>query len=90
MANAFTPFNKDQINKEIKPISNCRFKTGYWSVYNRWGQVILDRVPLTQAWDAMYMGEPVIPGVYIYMIYGIYDRSDAGVFQISGNIRVLE
>jgi len=90
MANAFTPFNKDQINKEIKPISNCRFKTGYWSVYNRWGQVILDRVPLTQAWDAMYMGEPVIPGVYIYMIYGIYDRSDAGVFQISGNITVLE
>ena len=90
MANAFTPFNKDQINKEIKPISNCKFKTGYWSVYNRWGQVILDRVPLTQAWDAMYMGEPVIPGVYIYMIYGIFDRSDAGVFQISGNITVLE
>lgn len=90
MANAFTPFNNDGLNNEIKPLSNCRFKSGYWSVYNRWGQAIFERIPLTQAWDATYMGAPVIPGVYAFIIYGVYDRSDAGVFKLTGNITVLE
>ena len=90
MPNAFTPFNNDNLNLTIKPVSNCEILNGTWSVYNRWGQAIFERIPIDQAWDATYMGEPVIPGVYAFIVYVIYQRQGAGVFQISGNITVLE
>ncbi len=90
MPNAFTPFNHDQLNEQIQPISSCNIKHGYWSVYNSWGECILNKAQISQAWDGTYMGKRVQPGVYIYIVYGLFERSDAGSFKLFGNITILD
>jgi gliding motility-associated-like protein len=90
MPNAFTPHNLDGLNDGIKPQTDCPIKSGTWSIYSRWGECLAKDMPLTQAWDGMYMGEPLPEGVYIYKIYGLYDEtveasriiSDAGVIHL--------
>jgi hypothetical protein len=37
-----------------------------------------------------FIGWLVQPGVYIYIVYGLFERSDAGSFKLFGNITVLD
>lgn len=98
MPNAFTPFGSQGLNDEVRPIfvddwgKTCVVKSGYWSVYNRWGECIFDKRPLTEAWNGIYMDEPVIDGIYVYIIHVIFDETVSGFRNMDkrGTIHVMD
>ena len=89
--NAFTPLASKGINDVWMPVFTCPIKEGWLSVYNRWGEKLVDQIPVLQGWDGTYMGEVVPEGVYAFLIHGYYRDDVPGVryFVESGNITVL-
>jgi hypothetical protein len=98
MPDAFTPFGTQGVNDEVKPMfvddwgKTCAVKSGYWSVYNRWGECVFDKRPVSEAWNGLYMDDPVISGMYVYIVNITFDETVSGYrnFVKQGTILVLE
>jgi hypothetical protein len=84
MPTAFSPFSSQGLNDEVKPMfvddwgKPCGVKTGTWSVYNRWGECVFDKRPVTEAWNGLYMDDPVITGMYVYIVNVTFDETVSG------------
>ncbi len=64
--NAFVPIG---INKIFKPIGNVPLGSEYYfSIFNRWGQLIFETENYETGWDGSYNGKLVQSGVYVYYI----------------------
>lgn len=98
MPSALTPFGSQGLNDEVRPMfvddwgKPCAVKTGYWSVYNRWGECIFDKRPIAESWNGIYMDEPVQSGIYIYIVHVIFDETVSGFRNMDkqGTFLVLE
>jgi gliding motility-associated-like protein len=62
--NAFTP-NNDYLNPVFAPVC-LGVATYHMTIYNRWGQVMLDCDDCT--WDGTYVGNLVQAGIYLYQL----------------------
>ena len=84
MPTAFSPYSSQGLNDEVKPMfvddwgKTCAVKSGTWSVYNRWGECVFDKRPVTEAWNGLYMDEPVMTGMYVYIVNVTFDESVSG------------
>lgn len=84
MPDAFTPQGSQGLNDEVRPMfvddwgKLCGVKTGVWSIYNRWGECIFDKRPVTEAWNGLYMDEPVMTGIYVYIVNVTFDETVSG------------
>lgn len=85
--NFFTP--------RSSPGENDEFRVAYRSlvsfkgvVVNRWGNVLFRWTDPAQGWDGTYLGKPVSPGVYYYVIEA--KGSDGVVYKKAGDINLLE
>jgi gliding motility-associated-like protein len=84
MPTAFSPYSSQGLNDEVKPMfvddwgKLCGVKTGTWSVYNRWGECVFDKRPVTEAWNGLYMDEPVMTGMYVYIVNVTFDETVSG------------
>ena len=84
MPTALTPFGSQGLNDEVRPMfvddwgKPCAVKTGYWSVYNRWGECIFDKRPIAESWNGIYMDQPVQSGIYVYIVHVIFDETVSG------------
>lgn len=90
--NAFTPGNSDNINDGWYPRFDCIVKSGYYSIYNRWGECIIEKKPVDEPWDGRTISGDLVPdGIYVYLIHGLYDNSVTGTrtFDKFGDITVL-
>lgn len=90
--NAFTPGNSDNLNDGWYPRFDCPVKSGYYSIYNRWGECIIDKKPVSEPWDGKAINGDLVPdGVYIYLIHGLYENSVTGTrtFDKFGDLTVL-
>jgi gliding motility-associated-like protein len=67
---AFTP-NGDGKNDVIKPIPIGISKLGYFSVYNRWGQLVFTTTELGKGWDGSFQGVSQPSGTYVYQTEGL-------------------
>ncbi len=67
---AFTP-NADGKNDAVKPITIGITKLVYFSVYNRWGQLLFSTSEIGKAWDGRFGGIAQPPGTYVYQASGI-------------------
>lgn len=65
---AFTP-NGDGLNDLFKPKLFCNFSDYYFEVFNRWGKKIFESRDINHGWDGTYLGNKVLPGVYIYFMH---------------------
>jgi hypothetical protein len=98
MPDAFTPFGSQGVNDEVRPMfvddwgKTCAVKNGYWSIYNRWGECVFDKRPVSESWNGLYMDEPVISGMYVYIVNVTFDETVSGYrnFVKQGTILVLE
>lgn len=98
MPNALTPFGSQGLNDEVRPMfvddwgKPCAVKSGYWSVYNRWGECLFDKRPIAESWNGIYMDQPVQSGIYVYMVHVIFDESVSGFRNMDkqGTFLVLE
>ena len=66
---AFTP-NGDGLNDIFKPITFGLNKLDYFSVYNRWGQLLYKTAVIGQGWDGIYNGKAQPSGTYVYQTQG--------------------
>src|SRR5690606_20332062 len=51
----FTP-NGDGVNDYIRPIINGNFKLQYFTIYNRWGNLVYTTNDANQGWDGRLKG----------------------------------
>lgn len=82
--NAFTP-NADGLNDTWYPIARGA-KTHETSIYNRWGQFIINLKPNDQ-WDGKANGKPCPEGVYFYHIEGEFNNGKK--FKRSGSVTLI-
>lgn len=83
---AFSP-NTDQANEVFGPFVSGRFRNYDMTVYNRWGEMVF-RTEDSKTWDGYYMGQPVIAGVYAYLVT-IYDENGKP-YVFKGALTVLD
>ena len=67
---AFTP-NGDGLNDEIRPIAIGIQKINYFSIYNRWGQLVFTTSVNRRGWDGRIAGRLQNTGVYVWMVSAI-------------------
>lgn len=76
---AFTP-NGDTKNDVIKPIALGIKKIEYFSIYNRFGQLLFKTSSIGKGWDGTFKGQQQIPGTYVWQAEAI-DYKDKRVFK---------
>jgi gliding motility-associated-like protein len=82
---AFTP-NANGKNDVFRAIG-YNLQSIHMQIFNRWGELIYESYNMEEAWDGKFQGEPVMEGVYLYMIdaTGI----DGEQFYLHGPVTVL-
>ncbi|HMZ87987.1 MAG TPA: gliding motility-associated C-terminal domain-containing protein [Chitinophagales bacterium] len=68
--NAFTP-NGDGLNDTWKPVLIGIGEITYFSVYNRWGDLLFESSDPTIGWDGTYQADEQEIGNYIVMVKGL-------------------
>ncbi len=68
--NAFTP-NHDGLNDIIRPIIVGMKQLRYFSIYNRYGQLMYKTSIIGQGWDGNFSGDPQPVGVYVYIAQAV-------------------
>jgi gliding motility-associated-like protein len=63
----FTP-NNDGLNDVVKPIAVGMKQINYFSIYNRWGQLVFTTRINGQGWDGRIKGVQQNTGVYVWMV----------------------
>jgi len=64
---AFTP-NNDGLNDALRPIQQGIKTLHYFSVFNRWGELVFSTKTIADSWDGTFKGAKQSPGVYIWML----------------------
>lgn len=67
---AFTP-NNDGLNDLIRPIAVGIQKINYFSIYNRWGQLVFTTTINGHGWDGRIGGLEQSTNVYVWMVSAI-------------------
>ncbi|MBL7729906.1 MAG: gliding motility-associated C-terminal domain-containing protein, partial [Chitinophagaceae bacterium] len=64
---AFTP-NGDGLNDVVRPIAVGMRRIVYFSVYNRWGQLVFTTSVNKHGWDGRVNGRLQNSGVFVWMV----------------------
>ena len=67
---AFTP-NNDGKNDVIRPIAVGIQKINYFSIYNRWGELVFTTTENMKGWDGRIAGRVQNSGVFVWMVSAI-------------------
>jgi gliding motility-associated-like protein len=82
----FTP-NNDGLNDKLIPLYGGIRSLDYFSVYNRWGQLLFTTKDLVQGWDGTLKGVMQATGVYVWMVKA---TDYAGkVYQLKGHTTIV-
>jgi len=77
--NAFTP-NDDGKNDVLRPIVAGMKRFDYFTVYNRWGQLVFTTSTDGHGWDGTINGEPQASNAYVWMVKAV-DFNGSAYFQ---------
>jgi gliding motility-associated-like protein len=70
---AFTP-NNDGLNDIFKPIPTGIKEFKFFTVFNRFGQIVYNTTNQQNGWDGIFNGMKQAPGTYVWQVKGIaYD-----------------
>lgn len=84
--NAFTP-DANNLNETFHP-TGMYYKSYRLKIYNRYGEKLFDVEGCNPSWDGIYMGQPVMEGIYVYEVEALDYSQKNYVF--SGSIQVLK
>ncbi len=65
--NAFTP-DGDQFNNNWTPVVALNAHEWHLTIYNRWGEMLLESFDQDAGWDGFYKGEKMQQGIYGYAL----------------------
>ncbi|MFM2360244.1 MAG: hypothetical protein RLY16_2237, partial [Bacteroidota bacterium] len=81
--NAFSP-NGDGLNEIFRVIPAGIMQTDFFSIYNRYGELIFQTSNLDRGWDGTYKGRKQEPGNYVWVLQG---KGNSGKrYQMKGNV----
>ncbi len=83
---AFTP-NGDGLNETVYPIAVGIKKINYFSIYNRWGELVFTTTEDRKGWDGRLGGKLQNSGVFVWMVSAI-DYIGAPVF-LKGTVALI-
>lgn len=83
---AFTP-NKDGLNDLFKPTYIGIVQVQYFSVFNRYGQLLFNTTSQSAGWDGTLNGERQSPMAYVWMVKGV--GPDGRVIQKKGTVVLI-
>jgi gliding motility-associated-like protein len=75
----FTP-NGDGLNDVLKPIAVGVERIEYFSVYNRWGQLVFTTTVNGKGWDGQIGGKPQTTNTFVWMVKAV-DYTGKPIFQ---------
>jgi gliding motility-associated-like protein len=75
----FTP-NGDGLNDVLKPIAVGVERIEYFSVYNRWGQLVFSTTINGKGWDGEIGGKPQTTNTFVWMVKAV-DYTGKPIFQ---------
>ncbi|HMK17701.1 MAG TPA: T9SS type B sorting domain-containing protein, partial [Chitinophagaceae bacterium] len=75
----FTP-NGDGLNDVLKPIAVGVERIEYFSVYNRWGQLVFTTTINGKGWDGQIGGKPQTSNTFVWMVKAV-DYTGKPIFQ---------
>jgi len=65
--NAFSP-NDDGNNDCLKVLNSAKFISFYFTIYNRWGQMVFESDDPTKCWNGYFKNQPANSSVYYYYL----------------------
>ena len=83
---AFTP-NNDGLNDEIRPIAVGIQRINYFSVYNRWGQLVFTTTQNKKGWDGRINGRLQDSNVFVWMVSAV-DYTGKSIF-LKGTVALI-
>ena len=83
---AFTP-NGDGLNDDVKPIAVGVKQIRYFSIYNRWGQLVFRTSVNGKGWNGTIQGKPQGSNVYVWMVSAV-DYLDKPIF-LKGTVTLI-
>jgi gliding motility-associated-like protein len=83
---AFTP-NNDGLNDTIYPVSVGIKRINYFSIFNRWGQLVFKTTADRHGWDGNINGKQQGSGVYVWMVSAV-DYLDRAIF-LKGTVTLI-
>ncbi|HEY6502841.1 MAG TPA: PKD domain-containing protein [Chitinophagaceae bacterium] len=83
---AFTP-NGDGLNDLVRPIAVGVKKINYFSIYNRWGQLLFRTSINGHGWDGRISGVPQSTNVFVWMVSAV-DYLDKPIF-LKGTVTLI-
>lgn len=84
--NAFSP-NRDGINDDFMPVSNCGFENYKLVVFSRWGEQLFETDLPAKGWDGVFRAEELPVGVYVYQV--TFQFLDGVVKTKSGSVTLV-
>lgn len=87
--NVFSP--NDDGNNEFFEVFGSDILSLRLSVYDRWGELLFESADIDARWDGTFRGQPVSPGVYVWVAQIEGYRKDGAVFRTveSGSVTVV-
>ncbi|MEQ1677006.1 MAG: PKD domain-containing protein [Chitinophagaceae bacterium] len=83
---AFTP-NNDGLNDVVRPIAVGIQRINYFSIYNRWGQLVFTTTANKHGWDGTVAGRLQNNGVFVWMVSAV-DYQGKAVF-LKGTVALI-
>jgi gliding motility-associated-like protein len=84
---AFTP-NGNGLNDLLKPMYKGIKKLRYFSIYNRWGQLVFTTADLNGGWDGMQGGKAPATGSFVWMVNA--EDIVGHVYQLKGSFVLIQ
>ena len=82
----FTP-NNDGLNDKLKPSYIGIKKLNYFSVYNRWGELIFTTADMSKGWDGTIKGKMQNSGTFIWIVSAV--DYDGKKLQLKGTTTII-
>lgn len=84
--NVFTPGTSEGVN-DVWKVSYRSIVMFHCTIFNKWGNKIIEFDDPSQGWDGTYRGKQVAAGAYYYVIHA--EGSDGKQYKLSGDINII-
>ena len=83
---AFTP-NADGKNDKFAPVCYSISRINFFSVFNRWGELVYTTNAIGKGWDGTFKSAPAEPGTYVWMLEAV--GMDGNIFRQKGTVVLI-
>ena len=88
--NAFTPFDKGNLNNIFLPVFTAGFESRSYhlTIFNRWGEIVFESMNKDVGWNGMYGGQSSEFGTYVWQI-DYRDINSSEDVTITGTVNLI-